>query len=94
MRSDENTLWKVSKKDLKQNEKYQKYFKKIDELLLKTNTPYARWNVIPSEQNDYAVLEMYKIITAQLKEQLSALSLARLYMIITKSKMKEDFTLI
>ncbi|MCI5655159.1 MAG: polyphosphate:AMP phosphotransferase [Candidatus Pseudoruminococcus sp.] len=67
LRSDENTLWKVSKKDLKQNEKYQKYFKRIDELLLKTNTPYARWNVIPSEQSEYAVLEMYKVITTQLR---------------------------
>lgn len=66
--SDENTLWKVSKKDLKQNEKYNKYFKRIDELLLKTNTPYARWNIIPSEQSECAVLEIYKVVTAQIKK--------------------------
>lgn len=68
LRSDESTLWKVSKKDLKQNEKYQKYLKRIDKLLLKTNTPYARWNVVVSEQSEYAVLEIYKTITTQLKK--------------------------
>lgn len=67
LRSNENTLWRVSKKDIKQNEKYQKYFKKIDELLSKTDTACARWNVIPSEQSEYAALEMYEIITAQLE---------------------------
>lgn len=65
--ADESTLWRISKKDLKQNEKYQKYFKRIDDVLLKTNTPYARWNVIPAEQNDTAVLEIYSLILSQIK---------------------------
>lgn len=71
LRSDESTLWKVSKKDLKQNEKYQKYFKRIDDILLKTNTPYARWNVIPAEQSEYAAFEIYKAIISDLKSAIS-----------------------
>lgn len=71
LRSDESTLWKVSKKDLKQNEKYQKYFKRIDDILLKTNTPYARWNVISAEQSEYAAFEIYKAIISDLKSAIS-----------------------
>lgn len=69
--ADESTLWRIRKKDLKQNEKYQKYFKRIDDVLLKTNTPYARWNVIASEFNETATLEIYDLILSQIKNAIA-----------------------
>lgn len=64
--ADESTLWRVKKKEQKQNEKYQKYYKKIDNLLLSTDTPYARWNVISAEQSEEATLEIYNVILSQI----------------------------
>lgn len=65
--SDKSTLWRVKKKDLKENENYRKYYKKIDSLLLSTNTPYARWNVISAEQSEQAALEIYEVLLSQIK---------------------------
>lgn len=67
MLADKSTLWRVKKKDLKQNEKYQKYYKRIDELLLQTNTPYARWNVVCAEQDEEAAFEIYSTILSEIK---------------------------
>lgn len=66
--SDRTTLWRVRKKDLKQNEKYQKYYKKIDSVLLSTNTPYARWNVISAEQSENAAIEIYDVILSRINK--------------------------
>lgn len=79
LRADENTVWKVSKKDLKQNEKYQKYYKRIDDILIKTNTPYARWNVISAEHSDYTSLEIYKMILSQLKKAIKCAEAGRTF---------------
>ena len=61
------TAWRVTKKDLKQNKKYDKY-QKINEIMIqKTDRSYAPWTIIEAKEKHYAFAKMYQLITDQLE---------------------------
>ncbi len=70
--SSEDTSWRVSKDDLKRNEKYTQYFDMAEEMLEKTNTNSAYWNVIEAMDKNYAVIKMMSIITKEMDLALTA----------------------
>lgn len=45
---DEDTAWRVTKADWKQNRKYDKYLKIVDAVLTKTSYEYAPWYIVPA----------------------------------------------
>ena len=47
--SSKDTAWRVSLNDLEQNRRYDEYYQIIDGILEETNTDYAPWHVIGSE---------------------------------------------
>ena len=46
LRDSKETAWRVSEGDLKRNKHYKKYLQMNEEMLQKTDTDYAPWNII------------------------------------------------
>ena len=59
---DKNTKWRVSKKDIRQNEKYDECKKVFDEYLDETNQPNAPWYLISSTDKKWAELQMLELL--------------------------------
>ncbi len=64
------TAWRVNEMDLKRNKKYDKYFSAYDGMLNYTNTEYAPWNIIPSNDKRTAVLAIYKALCNSIRTAL------------------------
>ena len=60
--SSKDTAWRVSLNDLEQNRRYNEYYQIIDGILEETNTDYAPWHVIGSEDKYSALAEIYHIL--------------------------------
>jgi len=57
--------------DWNPKKEYPEYFSVIDEILFRTNTPKAPWEVIPSENYEYAVYRVYDTVINRLKSAIS-----------------------
>lgn len=68
--ADEDTKWRVERRDLCQNKKYGKYFELFDRILTETSTDVAPWYVIPSADGRYAVEKAFRILTTGLQKAL------------------------
>ncbi|MBQ4225879.1 MAG: phosphate--AMP phosphotransferase, partial [Oscillospiraceae bacterium] len=58
--------WKITDEDWRNREKWDIYEKCIDEMLEKTSTEYAPWNVIPGNNKLFARLRILKIVNDRL----------------------------
>lgn len=56
----ENKPYKITDEDWRNREKWDDYIKSMDNMLEYTNTNYAPWVVLPSENKKYARLEVLK----------------------------------
>ena len=63
--SSKDTAWRVSLNDLEQNRRYDEYYQIIDGILEETNTDYAPWHVIGSEDKYSALAEIYHILSGR-----------------------------
>ena len=63
--ANEETRWRATKQDYRENENYERYYAVFDRTLEKTNYPYAPWHVISGMDNRAANLEiMYTLADA------------------------------
>ena len=70
--SSKDTAWRVSLKDLEQNRHYDEYYKIIDEMLEETDTGFAPWHVIGSEDKYSALSEIYHILVDEIGASVEA----------------------
>lgn len=56
--------------DLDKYVRYREYLPIIDEMLVRTNTPFSPWNVVDAEDKHYAVVRVFEILIRQLEEAL------------------------
>jgi polyphosphate:AMP phosphotransferase len=61
-----DTAWRVTKADLKKNEKYDQYQEMIEEMLQRTDTEYAPWTIVEATDRHYATVKIYTVITQML----------------------------
>jgi polyphosphate:AMP phosphotransferase len=61
-----DTAWRVTKADLKKNEKYDQYQDMIEEMLQRTDTEYAPWTIVEATDRRYATVKIYTVITQML----------------------------
>ena len=61
-----DTAWRVTKADLKKNEKYDQYQEMIEEMLQRTDTEYASWTIVEATDRRYATVKIYTVITQML----------------------------
>ena len=68
----ENPLkeWKITDEDWRNRAKWEIYDEYVDRMIESTNTPYAPWFVVESEQKKYGRLKVLKTVIDELKKAL------------------------
>ena len=67
-----STKWRVTDKDRYQNKHYDEYAEQFEDMLEKTDTAYAPWNVIDAEDKQYARYRLFEILVENLTAALEA----------------------
>jgi AMP-polyphosphate phosphotransferase len=62
--------WKITDEDWRNREKWQQYEEAIDEMLVRTDTTYAPWTIIESNDKRYARIKALKTVIDALDERL------------------------
>lgn len=73
LEASKETAWRVSEKDWKRNQEYDRYLTINEEMLEKTDTEYAPWTIVEATDKDYAALKILNHVTSRLAEELSRL---------------------
>lgn len=68
-----DTAWRVGKGDLKRNKEFEKYEKINEDMLAKTDTDYAPWNIVEATDRRFATVKIYNIVIQALKRQVEHL---------------------
>lgn len=63
------TAWRVGKGDLKRNKEFEKYLLINEEMLLRTDTDYAPWNIVEAVDRRFATVKIYSIVAKILEEK-------------------------
>ncbi len=71
LEKDEHTSWRVTRKDKKHNENYDKYYELFDDMMEKTNFSFAPWKIVPCNDKKTANLSVYEILVSSIKEALA-----------------------
>ncbi len=64
------TSWRVSKDDWRRNKEYGRYLEINEEMLQKTDTECAPWNIIEATDKDYAAAKIMTLVANRLEEAL------------------------
>lgn len=67
--SSKETAWRVSEGDKKRNQEFEKYEKMNEEMLCRTDTDYAPWNIVEAVDRRYATVKIYSIVERILSEK-------------------------
>ena len=67
-----STKWRVTDRDRYQNKHYDEYAEQFEDMLEKTDTAYAPWNVIDAEDKQYARYRLFEILVENLTAALEA----------------------
>lgn len=62
--------WKITDEDWRNREKWDLYEEAVDEMLQKTNTTYAPWFVLESNDKKYARIKALKIVIKEIEKRL------------------------
>lgn len=63
------TAWRVTKGDLKRNQKYENYQSYIEDMLQQTDADYAPWNIIEATDKRFATVKIYTTVIKAMEEQ-------------------------
>lgn len=69
--ADKKTAWRVTKDDRKRNEHYEEYEVMVEEMLEKTDTVYAPWNVIEAMNREFAAVKILSVVADKLEDVVS-----------------------
>ena len=75
--------WKITEEDWRNREKWDSYEEAVNEMLLKTNTAYAPWHILESNDKKYARIKALKTVIEALEARLQRIY--RTYMLNNKS---------
>ncbi len=71
------TAWRVSKGDLKRNKNFDEYKRLNEEMLQKTDTDFAPWNIVEAVNKEYAVVKIFHTVINRLSEAVLRAKAAR-----------------
>ncbi len=63
------TAWRVREGDLKRNKEFEKYQEVNEEMLTRTDTEYAPWNIVEAVDRRFATVKIYAIVAQILEEK-------------------------
>ncbi|MFA9377795.1 MAG: polyphosphate:AMP phosphotransferase [Lachnotalea sp.] len=64
------TSWRIKKQDWKQNKHYDKYLMVFDDMITKTDTNFASWNIIEATDKKYATSKIVATVVERLTQVL------------------------
>ena len=67
--SSKETAWRVGPDDRKRNKEFEKYQAINEEMLLKTDTEYAPWNIVEAVDKRFATAKIYSIVAKILAQK-------------------------
>ena len=70
LEEDENTKWRVTKKDWSYNENYDALCETYDNMLIQTDTPNAPWTVVEAMDKKYAIYKIMNTVVNMLSAAL------------------------
>ena len=73
---DEDTSWRVTRRDWKHFELYDRFYETCEDALRHTSHPHARWNVIEGSDDRYRSLEVSRRVLTTLRERISMVEAA------------------
>ena len=62
--------WKITDEDWRNREKWDDYEKAVDEMLVRTSTTYAPWEIIEANSKYYARVKILKIVAEAMEEEI------------------------
>ena len=65
------TAWRVTEGDWRRNHEYDQYLRINEEMIEKTDTGYAPWNIIEATDKNYATLKIIRCVTEKLEQALA-----------------------
>ena len=65
------TSWKVTKDDWKHFKQYDKYLKLFEDMLAKTDTSYAPWTIVESEDKRFATVKVFETVFKVIENRLN-----------------------
>ena len=63
-----DTEWRIDKHDLLQNRDYKSHLKYFEDMIIKSNFDFCRWNIIEANDFNYAAIKMYKILINKIEK--------------------------
>ena len=70
LREDKLTAWQVTEDDLLQKKKYEKYSQAVEDMLFRTDTPYAPWTIVEATDKYYARIKVLETIITAIENHL------------------------
>lgn len=64
------TAWRVSKGDIKRNKEFEQYEKMNEEMLSRTDTDFAPWNIVEATDRRFAAVKIYSIVIRALSDRI------------------------
>ncbi len=68
LRASENTAWRVTDVDLMHNRQYKRHWNAFDEMIRRTNTPYAPWHAVATTNRFYGTVTAFEIIANAMRD--------------------------
>lgn len=68
--NDPLSKWKISDNDIKQHKKYKKYYKAVEEMLVKTDAPYAPWTVVEATCSRFSRIKIARKIVETIETKI------------------------
>ncbi|HRC74170.1 MAG TPA: hypothetical protein PLO33_00745, partial [Kouleothrix sp.] len=68
--ADPLTAWQVTSEDRWQNKHYNAVYAAVEDLIARTDTPYAPWSLLPATDKRFARIAVFETITTALETQL------------------------
>ena len=67
---DKLTAWQVSEEDAAQHKAYPKYLAAVEEMLARTDAPYAPWTIVEATDRYYTRIKVYETLIRALETRL------------------------
>jgi polyphosphate kinase 2 (PPK2 family) len=71
LEADKFESWRVTKWDWRHHKDYDKYVKAVEELLAKTDTPYAPWTIVEATDRRYAEVRIFEALVKRMEDALA-----------------------
>ncbi|MEW5694066.1 MAG: phosphate--AMP phosphotransferase [Candidatus Hydrogenedentota bacterium] len=71
MEKDKTTSWKIKKEDWKHHKQYDTYATAIEEMIEKTDTEYAPWTIVESQDRRFATVKIFTRVIEAIQDKVN-----------------------